>query len=52
VLGALHHSGSEKNLGYKRFPFFFPFPFLWGIAVFGCEKANFDAEKVANLPTA
>jgi len=28
------------------------FSFWWVIAVFDCEKLNFDAEKVANLPTA
>jgi len=38
--------------GYKQLHFYFGFQFLWGIAVFDCEKVNFDAEKVANLPTA
>jgi len=31
--------------GYKQLHFYFGFQFLWGIAVFDCEKVNFDAEK-------
>jgi len=52
VLGALHHSGSEKILGYKQLHFYFGFQILWVLQFLIVEKVNFDAEKVANLPTA
>jgi len=46
--------GAEERIywGINNFIFILGFSFWWGIAVFGFEKVNFDAEKVANLPTA
>jgi len=52
VLGACHRGRREKIFRYKQLHFYFGVQFWWGIAVFGFEKVNFDAEKVANLPTA
>ena len=51
VLGACHQGGREKIFGYKQLHFYFGFQFFSVLQFLVAGKVNFDAEKVANLPT-